>query len=233
MTTAARRAASSAQSSADIAKDLAGAIVERRLPPGTKLKEEALARLYAVSRTKVRAALLMLSKDELIEIVPEKGACVSRVSRREAQEIFAVRRALEAMLAREFVARASADDYRRIDRHLAQERAALVSGNTRLRAKLLADFHILLAEIAGNQVLLGIVGRLAARTSLIAMRNQSDRDANCSSDEHAQFIAAARAGDADGAALMMMQHLAHVQDALGFDEDADDRDRDLITALLI
>ena len=63
-------------SSEEIAADIAAAIVERRLPPGTKLKEEALARVYSVSRTKIRAALLMLSKDELIEIIPDRKSVV-------------------------------------------------------------------------------------------------------------------------------------------------------------
>ena len=46
----------------------AQAIVAHRLPPGTKLREEALAKVYGVSRTKIRAALLMLAKDKLIRM---------------------------------------------------------------------------------------------------------------------------------------------------------------------
>ena len=47
----------------DIAREVSAAIVAHKLPPGTRLREEALARVYKVSRTKIRAALLMLSKD--------------------------------------------------------------------------------------------------------------------------------------------------------------------------
>jgi DNA-binding GntR family transcriptional regulator len=223
---------SKARSSEDIASDIASAIVERRLPPGTKLKEEALARLYSVSRTKVRAALLMLSKDDLIEIVPEKGACVSKLTRSEAQEIFAVRRILEAALAREFVTKATAADYLRVERHLEQEREALISNNTQLRSRLLADFHTLLAEIVGNQVLLDILAKLAARTSLAAMRYQSDHDATCSSDEHALFIQAAKSGDVKRAVTLMVHHLDHVQEGLAFDDDPQEKNKDLIRALL-
>ncbi len=218
------------RSSEEIAADIAAAIVERRLPPGAKLKEEALARLYDVSRTKVRAALLMLSKDELIEIVPEKGACVSKLSAREAQEIFAVRRILEAALAREFVANASAEDYRRIDLHLEQERRALASNDTQLRSRLLGEFHTLLAEIVGNRVLADILQKLTARTALVAMHHQSGHDAACSSDEHVLFIEAARAGDADRAIDLMLQHLDHVQEVIRV-EGAEET-KDLITALL-
>jgi DNA-binding GntR family transcriptional regulator len=222
----------STKSSADIAGDIAAAIIERRLPPGTKLKEEALARLYSVSRTKVRAALLMLSKDELIEIIPEKGACVSTLSESEARDIFGVRRILEAALAREFVAKATGDDYLRIDSHMVQERKALRSNDTQLRSRLLGEFHTLLAEIVGNHVLLDILKKLTARTSLIAMRSQSSRDAVCSSDEHVLFIEAAKSGDADRAADLMLQHLDHVQEALRFDDDEENQKKDLVRALL-
>ncbi len=229
--------AAPAKSSQEIAAEIATAIIERRLPPGTKLKEEALARLYSVSRTKIRAALLDLSKDELIEIVPEKGACVCMLSRREAQDIFSVRRILEAALVREFVAGASADDYRRIDQHLAEERRALALNDTQLRSRLLGEFHILLADVAGNQVLQGILKKLTARTSLAAMRHQSSHDAACSSDEHALFIAAAKSGDAERAVALMLHHLDHVQEALHFDGEHDGEDgaekKDLVRALLV
>lgn len=230
-------AAAPAKSSQEIAAEIATAIIERRLPPGTKLKEEALARLYSVSRTKIRAALLGLSKDELIEIIPEKGACVCMLSRREAQDIFSVRRILEAALVREFVAGASADDYRRIDQHLAEERKALALNDTQLRSRLLGEFHILLADVAGNQVLQDILKKLTARTSLAAMRHQSSHDAACSSDEHALFIAAAKSGDAERAVALMLHHLDHVQEALHFDGEHDGEDgaekKDLVRALLV
>lgn len=225
------------KSSQEIAADIATAIIERRLPPGTKLKEEALARLYSVSRTKIRAALLDLSKDELIEIVPEKGACVCMLSRREAQDIFSVRRILEAALVREFMAGASTDDYRRIDQHMAEERKALALNDTQLRSRLLGEFHILLADVAGNQVLRDILRKLTARTSLAAMRHQSSQDAACSSDEHALFIAAAKSGDAERAIALMLHHLDHVQEALHFDGEHDGEDgaekKDLVRALLV
>ena len=58
-------------SSEAIATDIAKAIAQQRLPPGAKLREEALARVYKVSRTKIRAALVMLAKDKLIDLFPD------------------------------------------------------------------------------------------------------------------------------------------------------------------
>jgi len=220
-------------SSADIANDIAEAIAARRLPPGTKLREEALSRLYSVSRTKIRAALLILSKDNLINMVPDKGAFVSQPSETESREIFAARRLIEAALAREFVAKAKPADYKMLEKHLKEERSALSHVPNKMRQQLLGDFHVLLADVVGNQVLKEIVRELVGRSSLITMLYQSDRDAVCSSDEHASFLEAAKAGDADKAATLMLHHLAHVEAALDFDSSTNPAKKDLVSALLM
>jgi DNA-binding GntR family transcriptional regulator len=215
-----------------IAEDIVAAVVSHRLPPGTKLREEALASVYRVSRTKVRAALLMLSKDKVIQMVPDKGAFVAKPSAEEAREVFAVRRILEAALAREFVAKATPADYKRIDKHLAAERKSLGGEDTKTRTRLLGDFHIVLAEVVGNGVLTEMLRELSTRSAVITMLYQSRRDAVCSSDEHRAFIEAARAGDADGAVALMVEHLTHVEAALHFDDVPETRGKDLVTALL-
>ncbi|MBO1011932.1 GntR family transcriptional regulator [Achromobacter sp. SD115] len=215
----------------DIAKEISAAIVAHKLPPGTRLREEALAGVYQVSRTKIRAALLMLSKDKLIHIVPDKGAFVSKPDANEAREVYAVRRILEAALAREFVARATAADYRRIDAHLAAERQALAGGDVQERNRLLGHFHILLAETVGNSVLTGMLRELSARSAVITVLYQSSHDASCSSQEHHAFIEAARAGDAERACALMDAHLEHVQTALNF-KDGGRTGGDLVSALL-
>jgi DNA-binding GntR family transcriptional regulator len=221
-----------AETSAEhIAQDIASAIVGHRLPPGTRLREEALARAYGVSRTKIRAALLMLSKDKLIRTVPDKGAFVSKPSAAEAREIFAVRRILETAMAREFVARARPADYKRLEQHLRHERKAVAAGDAQLRNRLLGDFHILLAEIAGNSVLTEVLREMSARSAVLTVLYQSTADAACSSEEHHAFLAAARAGDADTACRLMVEHLQHVEAALNFEADAA-ADGDLVAALL-
>ncbi|ARP84286.1 GntR family transcriptional regulator [Bordetella genomosp. 8] len=214
-----------------IARDIAAAIVAHRLPPGTRLREEALARAYGVSRTKIRAALLMLSKDKLIRTVPDKGAFVSKPSAAEAREIFAVRRILETAMAREFIARARPADYKRIEQHLKQERKAVAGGDVQLRNRLLADFHTLLAEVAGNAVLTEMLRELSARSAIITVLYQSTVDAACSSDEHHAFLEAAREGDVERACQLMIEHLDHVEQGLDFESDASG-DSGLVAALL-
>ncbi|KQO22113.1 GntR family transcriptional regulator [Acidovorax sp. Leaf76] len=221
-------------STESIAQDLATAIVEKRLPPGTWLREEALGRVYTVSRTKIRAALVMLSKDKLIEIIPDKGAFVSRPSVQDAREVFAVRRVLESEVVRLFVATASDADYQLLEQHIRFERAALRGSTTtgRVREKLLGDFHVVLAEATGNRTLAELVRELVARSSLIAMLYHSSNDPHCSSEEHADFLQLCRAGDAEAAVASMMEHLRRIEANLELDTGRPDRQTDLVKALL-
>jgi len=219
-------------SSEAIARDITIAIAEQRLPPGAKLREEALARVYQVSRTKIRAALVMLAKDKLIDLVPDKGAFVSKPTVEETRNIFFVRRTLEAAMVREFVARATPADYAALEAHLREERRAIEENNPQVRSTLLSDFHILLANIVGNEVLTDILVKLAGRSSLITMLYQSTRDAICSTEEHCDFIAAAKAGKVEEAVELMLHHLHHVEQALEFDTPSDPK-RDLAKELLL
>jgi DNA-binding GntR family transcriptional regulator len=217
-----------------IAQDIATAIVEKRLPPGTWLREEALGRVYAVSRTKIRAALLTLSKDKLIEMIPDKGAFVSKPSVQEAREVFGVRRLLESEVVRLFVARATAADYQALEQHIHFERTTLAATTTTgtVREKLLGDFHVALAETTGNHTLTELVRELVARSSLIAMLYHSSNDPHCSSDEHSDFLRACKSGDADAAVTSMVEHLNRIEANLDLDSSTPDRQLDLVKALL-
>jgi DNA-binding GntR family transcriptional regulator len=221
-------------SAEEIAQDIATAIVEKRLPPGTRLREEALGKVYGVSRTKIRAALLTLSRDKLIQIVPDKGAVVSKPSVQEAREVFAVRRVLEAEVVRLFVAQARPRDFELLEQHIHIERATLEPRTSvgSAREKLLGDFHVVMAECTGNVTLTELVREMVARSSLIAMLYPSSNDPHCSSDEHEQLLRVCRQGDTAAAVACMSEHLQRVEASLRLDGGVPERQMDLVKALL-
>ena len=55
-------------------------IAERRLPPGTRLKEERLCEIFGVSRPRIRRALDQLTHDGLVSHIPNRGAFVTTPS---------------------------------------------------------------------------------------------------------------------------------------------------------
>jgi DNA-binding GntR family transcriptional regulator len=206
---------------------LTNAIVERRLMPGTKLVEQQLADLFEVSRTLVRQALNQLSRDHLVRLLPARGAFVAEPSPEEARQVFEVRQMLESQLVRQLCSTATPAQIAQLRKHLALEAKALKQGDVPGRTRLLADFHVLLARLAGNEVLAGLLADLLARCSLIALMYQSTHSAEHSASEHVQLVDAIEAGDAKLAARLMSEHLGHVEQALQTKPAA----RDLATAL--
>ncbi|HXF53476.1 MAG TPA: GntR family transcriptional regulator [Hyphomicrobiaceae bacterium] len=201
-------------SSGDIVARLTAAILQHRLAPGTKLTEEALAEVFGISRTKVRQALVELAANRLVTLYRGRGAFVSRPSVRESRELFASRRVIEGALIKQFVAIASAKDIAFLRRHLASERKAIRARNVSLATRLLGDFHIAIAERAGNQVLAEILRDLVSRTSLVILLYRRNDGLSCSIEEHEALLDAIARRDGAAAVSLMRRHLSHVESQL-------------------
>ncbi len=206
-----------ASSTRQIVEALTQAIVEHRLPPGAKLAEQKLADHFGVSRTLVRQALFQLAQHRLVRLEPARGAFVAAPSANEARQVFAVRRMLEAELARDFARQATPARLRALRAHLARERAAVAGSDSGSRHTLLGDFHVRLAELLGNEVLAELLGELVSRSALITRLYQSPGAAVHSHHGHAEIVKALAARDGARAARLMVQHLRQVEASLDFD----------------
>ena len=82
-------------------------IVEQRLRPGHRLIERELIEQIGVSRTTIREVLRQLGAEGLVTTIPQKGAIVAALTPEEAQDLYEVRAALEALAARRFAQRAT------------------------------------------------------------------------------------------------------------------------------
>ena len=207
-----------------IVESLTRAIVEHRLLPGSKLAEQKLADHFGVSRTLVRQALFQLSQNRLIRLEPARGAFVAAPSVEEAQQVFAVRRMLEAEMTRAFVQQVTPDQIAALKEHIKQEREAVTQGDITGRTELLGDFHVRMAELMNNDVLAQVLGDLISRCALITLMYQSRSEAQHSTEEHAEIVAALAAQDADKAVELMQQHLDHVEASLIYDRKVPSHD---------
>ena len=84
------------------------AIVDHRLAPGARLREEELAQAFGVSRTLVRQALHKLAQDGVITLRPNRGARVPEPTRRDGEHVFDARRVVECEVARRLAGRLDA-----------------------------------------------------------------------------------------------------------------------------
>jgi DNA-binding GntR family transcriptional regulator len=200
-----------------IADSITTAIVERRLMPGTKLAEQKIADIFKVSRTLVRQALMQLSRDHLITLEPARGARVAEPSIGEARQVFEVRNMLEAAMIRRAAIDLSDAQIAELRAHLAAEAEAVRRTDVTGRTRLLADFHVVIAGMLGNEVLARLLGDLVSRCSLIALMYQSAHSAEHSLDEHVAIVEALARRDARGAVRLMEQHLHNVERNLQLD----------------
>lgn len=229
---AARRARAVAAESAPgstqrIVESITAAIVERRLMPGTKLAEQKIADIFEVSRTLVRQALNQLSRDRLVTLQPARGAFVAKPGVEEARQVFVVRQMLEAAAVRQLCRVITDEQVDALRAHLREERDAVGRSDVSGRTRLLADFHVVLARLLGNEVLAQLLADLLTRSSLIALMYQSSHSAEASAAEHVAIVDALARRDARAAARLMAQHLESVERNLRLDP----RTPDLAAAL--
>jgi DNA-binding GntR family transcriptional regulator len=200
-----------------IVEALTKAIVEHRLQPGAKLVEQKLADHFGVSRTLVRQALFQLEQQRLVVLEPARGAFVAAPTLLEAQQVFEVRRMLEAEMMRMFVRQIAPTQIRALRDHLMREKDAVAAQNPSSRVQMLGEFHILIAQLLGNGVLEQMLRDLISRCALITLMYQSAQGAQESNQEHIHIVAALAARDEARAVQLMEEHLRSVVHNLSFE----------------
>lgn len=214
----------SVASQADIHQSVYNAIVEHRLLPGTKLSEERVAELFAVSRTQVRGALQRLAVEQLVTLIPNRGAFVTMPSADEARDVLGVRRTLEPAVVARLIERIEAGKaptaVKQLRALVKREQQAHARDDRRQAVRLSGDFHVLLAELSGSSILSRLMRELTPLTCLAILTFEAPTAVACPNDEHALLIDAIEARDPETAARLMVEHLRHIENALKLDAQA-------------
>ncbi|MEO9529595.1 MAG: GntR family transcriptional regulator [Roseibium sp.] len=195
------------------------AIIEQDLGPGTKLPEDEIGVPFNISRTLVRQALARLQGDGLVETGGKKTATVARPSPSESKDVFRVRRALEREVIRIVAESWSPAHGAALEGHIRKEDSAREAGSERISVRLAAEFHILLAELTENPVLIGYITQLVSRCSLILALYGRPHATDCAVNEHRDVVVALREGNVEEAVRLMDHHVSLVETRALSDED--------------
>jgi DNA-binding GntR family transcriptional regulator len=196
------------------------AVIDQRLAPGAKLSEASLCTAFGVGRMRIRRSLLILASREVVQLQPNRGAYVAQPSAQQAREVFEARLAIEPSLARVVAQRLRRVDAKMLTGLLRKEAQAHKAGNRREAIRLSGQFHVALAEVAGNSVLLRIVKDLVTRSSLIIGMYGDPGFTNCRNDDHSAIVTALDAGDGAAAEALMRDHLSHITEHLHLERPA-------------
>lgn len=191
------------------------ALLDGDLAPGQRLVEADLASTFGVNRASVRAALLDLAAEGLIERIPNRGARVRIISVDEAVTITECRMVLEGLCAAKAAEKVTDEQIAVLDDLGEQLQRSVASGDPVRYSSLNRDLHRLVRELAAQPTASELLDRLNGqmvrhqfRLSLRAGRPQ------VSLPEHLAIIEAITGRDPRRAEEAVRAHLASVIEAL-------------------
>ena len=194
---------------------LRDAIVSAELAPGRQLSENELAALLGVSRTPIREALQRLRDDRLVEIVPQLGTFVTRISEDAVADAQFVREALECAAVRRAALRARDRDLGGLEAIIRRQEAAREAADFDGFYVLDDDLHRALCDLSGHDIAWSLSQR--AKGHLNRVRRLSLPAPGYLMEmisEHRAVVAAVAQRDPDAAEQALRHHLRMVLSTL-------------------
>lgn len=176
--------------------------------PGQQLRQVDIAQRYGVSPTPVREALRLLEADGTIQYSPHRGATVTELTPEEVGDLYYIRSALEARLARLSAARATPEQKASIRRQHEELVASVADESAAELSRLNREFHLAVLRIGSALITQQVVRPLWSGflpTTTGQWRSGSGNTKFI--EEHERVVRAIEAGDADEAEAAMTAHL--------------------------
>lgn len=180
-------------------------------PPGTLLREEALASEFGVSRTPIRRVLHRLEYDGLVDINQRASAIVTTVDIKSLKEVYALRLKLIELIGELSATRVSEETIAALETLLERCRQMVDRYDPEALARLYNAFHAEMLNVIGNQSLRQVSDRLFHQTARVWLQILPDlnwnEEVDIICDEVARVIEALRAGDMQAVAQVRREHM--------------------------
>ncbi len=195
--------------------ELKRAIVTLELRPGTRLSEADIADRHGVSRQPAREALIGLSRMRLVEVLPQRGTVVTKISVSRLMQARFVREAVETAVVRRACEAFDQDARERIDGFLELQERFAAAGDHDTFQRYDELYHVALAEGAGCPLAWEVVRDIKTHMDRLCQLTLFDAPTMLALvEQHRAIIAAIDSGDGDGAAAAMRQHLTEILRAM-------------------
>jgi GntR family transcriptional regulator, rspAB operon transcriptional repressor len=204
-------AASHGSAAQRIETELRRLIIALELPPGSRLSEQDIAERHGVSRQPVREALIGLARTRLVEIQPQRGTTVVKISVRKMMEARFVREAIETAVVRRACTSFNQQSRERINDLLEMQEQAARRDDHDAFQRYDELFHIALAEGAGCPLAWEAVQDIKAHMDRVCQLTLPNPEAMLPLiDQHRAIVDAIDARDEDAAAEAMRHHLTEI-----------------------
>lgn len=188
-----------------------GALLAARLPPGLKLGEQRLADIFGITRERVRKVLHRLGHERLIDVFPNRGAFVVDPSLDDARMVYEARRIVESGIVARLADQMNDAGREVLRRHVDAEHAALRDGIANESMRLSGAFHMVLADLTGNDYIVRQMQELVIRTTMLDAYFDRGVSWSCSCSEHQEIFERLERRDGAGAVRAMATHLSSVE----------------------
>ncbi|GGG04418.1 GntR family transcriptional regulator [Paenibacillus abyssi] len=184
-------------------------IIRLKLKPGQPLSENELAAKLQISRTPVREALIRLSQEQLLEVLPQRGTYVSLIDLEQVEEARFVREQLEPAVVRLACGRFTADQRIQLESNLILFEKYVEEKDYSKLFDLDIRFHEILFTGSGKERTWAIVHSLNAHLSRIRMLSlASEYNWTTIIAQHREVVEAIKTKDADRGERVMREHVS-------------------------
>lgn len=203
------RSTPAANTSEQIKWQIEEAINSGAFLPGDALDEAALARQFAVSRTPVREAILRLSEQGLVKIMPRAGTYVARMSVKELLAMFELLAELEGVCAKLAARRMDLPARQRLRAIHEESRSSVEAQDAEAYERANASFHEVLYQGSFNRYLREQILTIRRRTKAYRQDHfRLPRRLEKSWADHGRIVEAILHGDDQAASQAMIEHIA-------------------------
>jgi DNA-binding GntR family transcriptional regulator len=192
-----------------IADSIRDSIISGKLKPGERLLEVNISKALGVSRTPAREAFLQLDSEGFLQVMPRKGAVVTKLSSKDARDVYSVRSVLEGLAVRLAIENISNekinllisinDKLEKLSKGKIENPKNIIEHNH--------NFHDIINKEANNDKLFQMIDLLRKQTTRYNQIYLSFLTyLKKSIDEHKKIISAIKAGNKDLAEKIMRKH---------------------------
>ncbi len=199
----------------DVVEALRAALISGEMKPGEVYSAPALAESFGVSATPVREAMLELVREDMVEVVRNKGFRVRRLTDAELDELVEMRLMLEVPTMGRVAAayEESMDPQLKLLRRLARQiEQAAIDGDLVEYVRLDTDFHVGFLSLHGNASLVRTVRELRGRSRLYGLGHLAETGQLVETvREHTELIDHALGRDVAAIEAVTARHIGRVR----------------------
>lgn len=192
-------------------EEIREAILDRRIFPGNQLIERVISEKLSVSRTPIRNAIKRLADEELVVMIPNRGAFVNQPSIEEIVQANEMRIGLEKIAASLALIHGDDESIDSLEKLIDREREAIISKDFDGYAEINKEFHIAVARMGNNVFLVDFIEKIMQKINIYLFLYDMFPGLNLedfrSPDEHRAIVHALRKRDKNGLEACITRHI--------------------------